>query len=160
VPELALDHDQRDAFVCHLDGVRVAALVRREPAPDARRSSSVLQLLAGCGRLPMPPAGRAVDDAEQRSGRQTRPELKPRVELVPGPPVHPNLAPLPALAAAHEHRAPRAVEIGLSKRKRFSDPESGAPEQHDQRPETQSVRLLTGNAHDCNVSSIVGGSAG
>jgi hypothetical protein len=98
----------------------------------------------------MPAACRAIDDAEQSSDRQTRPEFKPRVELLPRPAVHPDLAPLPALAAAHEHRAPRAVEISLRKRKRFSDPESGAPEQHDQRPETQSVRLLTSHAHDCD----------
>jgi hypothetical protein len=91
-----------------------------------------------------------MDHAEQGSDRQTRPELKPRVELLPGPAVHADLAPLTALAAAHEHRAARAVEIGLRKRKRFSDPESGAPEQHDQRPETQSVRLLTSHAHDCD----------
>jgi hypothetical protein len=34
VPELALDQRQRDTFVHQLDGVRVAQLVRREPAPD------------------------------------------------------------------------------------------------------------------------------
>jgi len=30
VPELALDHDDRDAFASHLHGVSVAELVRRE----------------------------------------------------------------------------------------------------------------------------------
>ena len=35
MPELALDDDQRDALACHLDGVRVAELVRREAPPDA-----------------------------------------------------------------------------------------------------------------------------
>jgi len=30
VPELALDDVQRDAFASHLDGVRVAQLMRRE----------------------------------------------------------------------------------------------------------------------------------
>jgi hypothetical protein len=34
VPELALDHNQRDAFSGHLDGVGVPELMRREPAPD------------------------------------------------------------------------------------------------------------------------------
>jgi hypothetical protein len=33
VSELALDHDQRHAFVGHLDGMGVAELVRREPSP-------------------------------------------------------------------------------------------------------------------------------
>jgi hypothetical protein len=34
VAELALDDDERHAFARHLDGVRVAELVRREPPPD------------------------------------------------------------------------------------------------------------------------------
>jgi hypothetical protein len=34
VTELALDHDQRDAFVGELDSVHVADLVRREAAAD------------------------------------------------------------------------------------------------------------------------------
>ncbi len=32
---LALDYNQRDAFVCHLDGVCVPQLVGRKPPPDA-----------------------------------------------------------------------------------------------------------------------------
>jgi hypothetical protein len=70
----------------------------------------------------MPAACWAMDHAEQSSDRQTRPVFKPGVELLPRPAVHPDLAPLPALAVAHEHRAPRAVEIGLRKRKRFLRP--------------------------------------
>lgn len=35
VPEPALDDDHRDALACHLDGVRVAELMRREAPPDA-----------------------------------------------------------------------------------------------------------------------------
>ena len=42
MPELALDHQQRDALTGHLDRVRVAELVRREPSPDARLSSGML----------------------------------------------------------------------------------------------------------------------
>ena len=34
--ELSLDDRQRDAFTSHLDGVRVAQLVRREATSDAR----------------------------------------------------------------------------------------------------------------------------
>jgi hypothetical protein len=37
--ELLLDHDQRDPLAGHLDRVRVAQLVRREPATNARRLS-------------------------------------------------------------------------------------------------------------------------
>jgi hypothetical protein len=36
VSKLALDHDQRDAFVSHLYRVGVTQLVRREPPPNTR----------------------------------------------------------------------------------------------------------------------------
>jgi hypothetical protein len=36
VAELALDHDQRHTFACHLNGVRMSQLVWREAAPNAR----------------------------------------------------------------------------------------------------------------------------
>ncbi len=39
VTKLALDHDQRDAFACHLDGVGVSELVRSE-APAYRCAGS------------------------------------------------------------------------------------------------------------------------
>ncbi len=35
MPELALDHVERDAFTSHLDRVRVAELVGREATPHA-----------------------------------------------------------------------------------------------------------------------------
>jgi len=42
VTELPLDHDERDAFMRHLDGVSVAKLVRREPTPDASSDGRVM----------------------------------------------------------------------------------------------------------------------
>jgi hypothetical protein len=39
---LALDDDQRNAFVRHLDGMGVSELVRREAAPDAGFSGHVM----------------------------------------------------------------------------------------------------------------------
>lgn len=42
MPELALDDDQRNAFVRHLDGMGVPELVRREAAPDAGFSGRVM----------------------------------------------------------------------------------------------------------------------
>jgi hypothetical protein len=45
VPELALDHDERDAFVRHLDRVGVTQLMRREPTPHTRCGGRVVQLL-------------------------------------------------------------------------------------------------------------------
>lgn len=58
MPERALDDDQRDAFMRHLNGVRVAQLMRREPAPHPRRQSSPTQLLTRRRLLPLPPRGR------------------------------------------------------------------------------------------------------
>jgi hypothetical protein len=43
VSELALDDHQGNAFTRHLDGVRVAELVRREPSADPGRRRSVVQ---------------------------------------------------------------------------------------------------------------------
>jgi hypothetical protein len=40
VTELALDHDQRHTFVCHLDGVGVPELMRGEAPARARPASS------------------------------------------------------------------------------------------------------------------------
>src|SRR3954453_15856467 len=48
VPELTLDHDERDAFAGHLDGVSMAELVWRESPPPAGSCGGVAQLGA-CG---------------------------------------------------------------------------------------------------------------
>ncbi len=44
--KLALDDHQRDAFVRHLDCVRVTQLVRGEPATDIGASGSSSELLS------------------------------------------------------------------------------------------------------------------
>ena len=51
VPELALDHNKRDALVRHLDRVRMPQLVRSEPPPHARCGRGVVELLACGGRF-------------------------------------------------------------------------------------------------------------
>jgi hypothetical protein len=66
VAELALDHVQRHALAGELDGVGVAQLVRRKAAPDTRVGGEPAELNARVGARPRPPAGRAVDHAEQR----------------------------------------------------------------------------------------------
>src|SRR5829696_4608386 len=76
-------------------------LVRRTP-PHAGLARHVPQLGARGGGRPCPPAGRAVDDAEQRSDRQLDARLEPRRELFPGLVVHADLAAPAALAAADE----------------------------------------------------------
>jgi hypothetical protein len=44
--ELALDHDQRDTLVGHLDRVRVTQLMRGEPATHTGESGGASELLA------------------------------------------------------------------------------------------------------------------
>jgi hypothetical protein len=61
--ELALDDDEGNAFVRHLDGVGVPQLVRREPTPDTSDRSRSPQLPAGSRRLPVTAGGGATDDA-------------------------------------------------------------------------------------------------
>ena len=46
MPELPLDHDQRDSLVRHFDCVRVPQLVRREASSDACGGGRMVQLLA------------------------------------------------------------------------------------------------------------------
>ena len=47
MPELALDHRQRDALVQQLDSVGMAELVRREAPANARLQGDLVQLEAG-----------------------------------------------------------------------------------------------------------------
>ena len=46
MPELPLYHDERNAFVRHLDSVGMPQLVWREPASHTRRRGHMVQLLA------------------------------------------------------------------------------------------------------------------
>jgi hypothetical protein len=46
VPELALDDDERDALMCHLDRVCVSQLMRREAAPNPSCQGGVMKLFA------------------------------------------------------------------------------------------------------------------
>jgi hypothetical protein len=63
VAELALDDDEWDAFVGHLDRVSVAELVRRESSADTCCRSCMVELLAGGRGLPAPASGRPVNHA-------------------------------------------------------------------------------------------------
>ncbi len=111
--ELALDHEQWDAFARHLHGMRVAQLMRREPTSHPRSAGRLMQLRSDAGRSPRTSAGRSAQDAEQRPDRERRAQREPRGELLPGPAVHPDLAPLAAFAKAHQNRAPDRVKVAL-----------------------------------------------
>src|SRR5690242_11233648 len=56
-------------------------------------------------------------------------DLQPRIELLPRPPVHPDLAALAALPAPDEYGAAGSVQIALLEREGFADSKSGAREQ-------------------------------
>ena len=45
---LALDHDERNSLVRHLNRVSMPQLVRREATSDARRGRGMMELLACC----------------------------------------------------------------------------------------------------------------
>jgi len=125
MPELALDNRQRDPVVRHLDSVRVAELVRREPAPHSRCGGGPAQLAARGCRLPVAPGGRTVDHAEQRADREPDTELLPGLEVLPRPAVHPHLATLVAFAVADQH----------------------SPAASDQRAQTRPIGPPAGGAH-------------
>jgi hypothetical protein len=80
--ELALDDDERDAFVGHLDRVGVPELVWREPAPYPGCSGGVAEVSASRRRFPVAPGGGPMDDAEQRTDREAGAELLPGLELL------------------------------------------------------------------------------
>jgi hypothetical protein len=84
VSELPLDDDEWNAFVCHLDRMSVSKLVRGEAPASSCRRSGVMELLSGCGGLPVPSGRWTVDHAQQRSDRQLPPPLLPGFELGPG----------------------------------------------------------------------------
>jgi hypothetical protein len=147
MPELALDHTEPNALVRHLDGVGVPQLMRCEPPPNASFGGRVVQLLARRGRLPTPARGRPVDHAQQCPNRQLAADPKPWVELLPSPTVHTDLASLAALPAPDKHSATGAVQVALLERERLADPQPGAPEQHDQRPEPMAVGAVTDITH-------------
>src|SRR3982751_813420 len=74
---------------------------RRTPTVSAVRRSSA-RVAAG---RPRSRSCRPVDDAEQRADQELDAHVKPRLQLLPGPLVHADLAAAAALAASHEQRA-------------------------------------------------------
>ena len=84
----------------HRHNLDIGIMVRREPAPHARLGGETPQLGAHARLGPWPPAGRAFDDAEQRTERELEPLRDPRAQVLPTPVVHPDLTSAAALATA------------------------------------------------------------
>ena len=121
MPGLPLYNEQWDTLAGHLDGVSVSQLVRRYPSANAGSISRGVQLDTDPRGRTRPTAGRASEHAEQRSDRERGTEHQPRVQLLPGPPVHPDFATLVALPVRYQHGASFWVEIALVQRERFAD---------------------------------------
>jgi hypothetical protein len=122
VAKLTLDHEERNAFVRHFDGVSMPQLMRREPSSHARRGGGMVQLLARGRRLPPASSGRSVNHAQHRTDGELASDRQPRVERFPRPAARPDLAALAALAAPDEHRAAGSVQIALLKGDGLADP--------------------------------------
>ncbi len=75
--------------------------------------------MSDAGGRPGASLRRTVDDAQQRSEPQGDAGAKPRVDLLPRPPIHADLTSLRTLAAADEDRAALAIEITFGQRQRF-----------------------------------------
>jgi hypothetical protein len=110
----------------------------------------MVQLLARRGGLPTAASRRSVDYTEHCADRELATELEPRIELLPRPPIHPDLTTLAALSAPDHDSAAGPVQIALLQRQRFADSQAGAPEENDQRAESMAVGAITECAHDCH----------
>jgi hypothetical protein len=148
MPKLTLDHDQRNALMRHLDRVSMPQLVWREPPSHTRRAGGVVQLLAGGRRLPTASSGRSVDHAQHRADWELATDLQPRIELLPRPTIHADLAALAALPAPDEDGAARSVQIALLERERFADSQASPPKQNNQRAKPVALGAITDRAHD------------
>src|ERR671910_706877 len=103
----------------------------REPAPDAGGDRQTAKLLSRGRARPRPPAGRAVDNAEERPDRHSTAMLEPRAKLIPAPVVHAGLPSLTALSPANEYGAALGIEIRFGQVQRLADSKPGAPEHDD-----------------------------
>jgi hypothetical protein len=130
---------QWDTFAGHLDGVRVTELVWGEAAAHARLCGDAAEVVARRSGRPWPSACLPVNDAEQRPDRDLYPAREPASELFEAPVVHPDFAPLAALALADEQRASGRVEVRFGQRHRLADPKAGPPEHDNQGAQPQPV---------------------
>jgi hypothetical protein len=106
-----------------------------------------MELRADDGGPPGTPTSRTAQNAEQRADGQSGAHGQPRIKLLPGPAVHPDLAALAALTAPHEDRAADRVQVTLGQRQRLADPQPGTPQHDDQTAQPHPIRIITRSAH-------------
>ena len=116
--------------------VSMPELVGSKAAPDTSVSGEVSELAAHGGRRPRPPAGRAVDDAEQRPDRKLDPVREPAVDVLKPPVIHPHLPAPITLPVPDQNRTPSRVDVGLRERQRLGDPQAPTPQHRDHRPDS------------------------
>jgi hypothetical protein len=103
---------------------------------------------AGHGsRRPRSPACRSGRDTKQRTDGQADATVNPRLEVLPAPVIHADLAALVALPMAHEDRATPSVEVGLREREHLADAKTSAPQHHDERARSHAYWRRSGLAH-------------
>jgi hypothetical protein len=82
MPQLALNDRQRDPLAGELDSVSMAELMWGKSTAHTGSGGVAAQLIAHRGRRPRPPAGRAVDHAEERANGQLNPAGDPGSEMI------------------------------------------------------------------------------
>jgi hypothetical protein len=87
-----------------------------------------------------------VDYAQHSAVWKLTPDLEPRIELFPGPAVHPDLSALAALSAPDEYGTAGTVQIALLEGERLTDPRACSPVQHDHRPQPLALVVADGFA--------------
>jgi hypothetical protein len=93
--------------------VRVPKLMRREATTHAGSDREQAKGFANSRGRPWATLRRTVDHAKQGPDAQGDAEAQPRVDLVPCPAIHADLASLAAFASADEDRAAVSVEVTL-----------------------------------------------
>jgi hypothetical protein len=132
---------------CVISTAWACRMVWSKPPSHACGCGRVMQLFARGRRFPTSSGGRSVDHAQQCADRKLAADLQPGIELVPCPTVHPDLSALAALF--HTGPVPRrGCGRGRSlERQRFADPQSGTPQQHNQRTKSLTLGAVTDRAH-------------
>jgi hypothetical protein len=121
VAELALDQRQRDPFVQELDGMGVAQLVGREPAPDSCLKRDVAQLDPCSAGGPRPAAGRTVNTQNSApTGSATRSASHGSIADHAQASIPTSRRRL-VLAVPDQNRAAALVEVSLGERERVVD---------------------------------------
>jgi hypothetical protein len=122
-------------------------MMRRETTANTGCLRGAMELTADPGGRARQTACATAQDAKQRTGGQSSPQLEPRLELCPSPAVDPDLATLLTLAVTHKHRAAVRITVSLADRERLIDPQAGAPQHDDHAAQPNALGTVAGGTH-------------